>query len=195
MLRFVEDGGYALQAYERYRKLFRDADGRVEIRSARIARLARMNIGTIVEMPVLKVRLAGSAAAALGEIEESFVNMMAPGDTFMFAGRLLRYLRIRETTVECAEGGKGDPMVPAYAGGKYPLTTNLAARVRAMLHDPASWHAFPEQVRDWLALQQNAPPCPARTTCWWRCSPATAAGTPSPTASRAATRTRRWACC
>ena len=155
VLRFVEDGGYALQAYERYRKLFRDADGRVEIRSARIARLARMNIGTIVEMPLLKVRLGGQRGGNLGEIEESFVNMMVPGDTFMFAGRLLRYLRIRETTVECADGGRGDPMVPAYAGGKYPLTSNLAARVRAMLHDPATWSAFPEQVRDWLALQQE----------------------------------------
>ena len=155
VLRFVEDGGYALSAYERYRKLFRDADGRVEIRSARIARLARMNIGTIVEMPVLKVRMLGMKGASLGEIEESFVNMMVPGDTFMFAGRLLKYLRIRETTVECVDGGKGDPMVPAYAGGKYPLTSNLAARVRAMLHDPSSWHAFPEQVRDWLALQQE----------------------------------------
>ena len=160
MLRFVEDGGYALAAYERYRKLFRDADGRVEVRSARIARLARMNIGTIIEMPLLKVRMVGSRKTAgggssLGEIEESFVNMMVPGDTFMFAGRLLRYLRIRETTVECAEGGKGDPMVPAYAGGKYPLSSNLAARVRAMLHDPSTWHAFPDAVREWLALQQE----------------------------------------
>ena len=160
VLRFVEDGGYALSAYERYRKLFRDAEGRVEVRSARIARIARMNIGTIVEMPLLKVRLAGNpksrgGGGALGEIEEGFVNMMVPGDTFMFAGRLLRYLRIRETTVECAEGGRGEPMVPAYAGGKYPLTSNLAARVRAMLHDPSSWAAFPEAVRDWLALQQR----------------------------------------
>ncbi len=155
VLRFVEDGGYALSAYERYRKLFRDADGRVEVRSERIARLARMNIGTIVEMPVLKVRMVGQRGGALGEIEESFVNMMTPGDTFMFAGRLLRYLRIRETTVECVDGGRGDPMVPAYAGGKYPLTSNLAARVRAMLHDPSQWSAFPEQVRDWLALQQE----------------------------------------
>ena len=155
VLRFVEDGGYALSAYERYRKLFRDADGRVEVRSERIARIARMNIGTIVEMPLLKVRMVGQRGGSLGEIEESFVNMMTPGDTFMFAGRLLRYLRIRETTVECTDGGRGEPMVPAYAGGKYPLTTNLAARVRAMLHDPASWAAFPEQVRDWLALQQE----------------------------------------
>ena len=56
-LRFVEDGGYALAAYDRYRKLFRDSDGLVHIMSARIARQARMNIGTIVEAPLLKVPL------------------------------------------------------------------------------------------------------------------------------------------
>ena len=155
VLRFVEDGGYALSAYERYRQLFRDADGRMEVRSARIARLARMNIGTIIEMPLLKVRMLGQRGCSLGEIEESFVTMMTTGDTFMFAGRLLRYLRIRETTVECIDGGKGDPMVPAYAGGKYPLSSNLAARVRAMLGNPESWAAFPDQVREWLTLQQD----------------------------------------
>ena len=152
-LRFVEDGGYALQAYDRYRKLFRDSEGRVQVMGERVARQARMNLGTIVEAPLLKVRLAGGRGAALGEVEEGFVNMMTPGDTFMFAGRLLRYVRLRETTLEVTEGGKGEPMVPAYAGSKYPLTTNLAARVRAMLHDPSTWHHFPEQVRDWLGMQ------------------------------------------
>ena len=152
-LRFVEDGGYALQAYDRYRKLFRDSEGRVQIMGERVARQARMNLGTIVEAPLLKVRLAGGRGAALGEVEEGFVNIMTPGDTFMFAGRLLRYVRLRETTLEVAEGGKGEPMVPAYAGSRYPLTTNLAARVRAMLHDPSTWHHFPEQVRDWLGMQ------------------------------------------
>jgi len=152
-LRFVEDGGYALQAYDRYRKLFRDSEGRVQIMGERVARQARMNLGTIVEAPLLKVRLAGGRGAALGEVEEGFVNMMTPGDTFMFAGRLLRYVRLRETTVEVTEGGKGEPMVPAYAGSKYSLSTNLAARVRAMLHDPSTWHHFPEQVRDWLGMQ------------------------------------------
>ena len=162
-LRFVEDGGYALSAYERYRKLFRDSDGRVHIRGERVARLARMNIGTIVEAPLLKVRLTGRGGASLGEIEESFVTMMAPGDTFMFAGRLLRYVRIRETVVECAEGGTGEPMVPAYAGSRQPLTTNLAARVRAMLHDPARWTHYPDQVREWLALQAERSELPGET--------------------------------
>ena len=153
VLGFVEDGGYALSAYDRYRKLFRDSEGTAHIAGARTARQARMNIGTIVEAPLLKVRYGGRGGS-LGEIEEGFVNMMTPGDTFMFAGRLLRYVRLRETTVEVADGGDGEPMVPAYAGARFPLTTNLAGRVRAMLHDPATWRHFPAPVQEWLTLQR-----------------------------------------
>jgi ATP-dependent Lhr-like helicase len=160
VLSFVENGGYALASYERYRKLFRDSEGRVHIRGERTARQARMNVGTIVEAPVLKVRLVGERGAgvrdgALGEVEEYFANMLRPGDTFMFAGRLLRFVRIRETIVECTEGGTGTPMVPAYAGARLPLTTNLAARVRRMLHEPSRWSAYPEPVREWLELQRD----------------------------------------
>jgi ATP-dependent Lhr-like helicase len=161
VLRFVEDGGYALAAYERYRKLFRDSEGRVHVRSERIARQHRMNIGTIVEEPLLKVRLGGRGAS-LGEVEEYFVNMLRPGDTFMFAGRLLKFLRLRETTVEVAEGGDGEPMVPAYAGGRMPMTTNLADRVRGMLQNPQSWGAFPEPVQEWLRLQRGISRLPGR---------------------------------
>jgi ATP-dependent Lhr-like helicase len=152
VLRFVEDGGYALSTYERYRKLFRDSEGRVHIRGERTARQARMNVGTIVEAPLLKVRMRSQT---LGEVEEYFANTLRAGDTFMFAGRLLQFIRIRETFLECVDGGTGTPMVPAYAGARLPLTTNLAARVRAMLHDPASWPAYPEPVREWLELQRD----------------------------------------
>jgi ATP-dependent Lhr-like helicase len=109
-----------------------------------------MNVGTIVEAPLLKVRMRSQT---LGEVEEYFANTLRAGDTFMFAGRLLQFIRIRETFLECVDGGTGTPMVPAYAGARLPLTTNLAARVRAMLHDPASWAAYPEPVREWLELQ------------------------------------------
>ncbi len=161
VLRFVEDGGYALSHYERYRKLFRDSENRLHITGARTARQARMNIGTIVEAPLLKVQITGRRGLRLGEVEESFANMLREGDTFMFAGRLLRFIRIRETTLECADGGTGIPAVPAYAGQRMPLTTNLADRVRTMLHDPSLWHAYPMQVREWLELQQQRSELPA----------------------------------
>ena len=155
VLGFVADGGYALAAYERYRKLFRDAEGLIHIRSEHVARAARMNAGTIVEAPVLKVRLGGPRGLMLGEIEESFANHLREGDAFMFAGRKLRFLRLRETTVEAAEGASGDPLVPTYAGSRNPLTAGLAARVRAMLHDPATWTLYPQPVQEWLALQRQ----------------------------------------
>ncbi|HQT61813.1 MAG TPA: ligase-associated DNA damage response DEXH box helicase [Acidiphilium sp.] len=162
VVRFVEDGGYALAVYERYRRLFRDAEGVVHVRSEAVARRLRMNIGTIVEAPVLKVRLgAGRGGAVLGEVEEYFAAMLAPGDTFRFAGRLLRFIGIRETSVLCAEGGTGEPKIPAYVGGRMPLSTNLADRVRLMLHTPATWDRFPEPVREWLGLQAARSALPA----------------------------------
>ncbi len=164
VLQFVEDGGYALQAYDQWKKLFRDSEGRLHVRNARTAAALRMNIGTIVEAPVLKVKLAGKRGfgPTLGEIEEYFVNMLRPGDTFIFAGRLLRFVRIRDMACECMEGGEGDPMVPAYEGGRMPLTTNLADRVRGLLQTPDKWHLFPEQVRDWLQLQRGVSRMPGR---------------------------------
>jgi len=164
VLGFVEDGGYALTAYEQWKKLFRDSEGRMHVRSARIAAAHRMNIGTIVEAPLLKVRLVGKKrfGPVLGEIEEYFVGLLRPGDTFMFAGRLLRFLRLHETAVECAEGGDGEPMVPAYEGGRMPLSTNLADRVRGLLQSPGQWALFPEPVQEWLRLQRAVSRMPGR---------------------------------
>jgi ATP-dependent helicase Lhr and Lhr-like helicase len=164
VLSFVENGGYALAAYERWRKLFRDSLGRVHVRSERFARQHRMNIGTIVAAPLIKVRLVGRRrlGPVLGEIEEYFVNSLRPGDTFMFAGRLLRFLRLRENVVECAEGGTGEPMVPAYEGGRLPLTTNLADRVRGLVQTPANWAGFPAGVQQWLKLQRARSRTPGR---------------------------------
>ncbi len=158
VLRFVEDGGYALAAYERYRKLFRDSEGYVYPANARVVQQFRMNIGTIVEAPVIKIRLLGKRGGfgvGLGEVEEYFVNQLVPGDSFIFAGRVLKFVRLRENFVEVVEAPGKEPKVPAYAGARMPLTTNLASRVRALLHDPSCWGDFPEDVREWLALQKR----------------------------------------
>jgi len=162
VVEFVENGGYSLQAYQQFRKLFRDSEGVVQAMGERVARQHRMNIGTIVEEPMIKVRLAGRGGGTLGEVEEYFVNGLVAADTFIFAGRLLRFVRLRETWIEVVEGGSGEPKVPAYAGGRMPLTTNLAARVRAMLSDPATWPSFPAPVREWLGLQRSLSQLPGK---------------------------------
>ena len=161
-LDYVETGGYALAAYEQYRRLFRDSEGRLHVRSEHVRRLYLMNIGTIVEAPMLKVRYVGRGGGVLGEVEEYFGNMLALGDTFMFAGRLLSFQRLRETTLEVTDGGTGEPKVPAYEGGRMPMTTNLARRVRAMLNEPALWRDFPPPVQEWLNMQRLCSVMPGR---------------------------------
>jgi len=152
VLGFVRDGGYALQAYERWHRLFRRSDGVHEVASQDIARRARMNIGTIVEAATIKVRLG--RGAVLGEVEEYFANGLVPGDTFLFAGRLLRFEGMRESWIEASPARGDAPKIPAYAGGRLPLSTWLADRVRAILSDPARWRDLPGQVAEWLRLQQ-----------------------------------------
>jgi ATP-dependent Lhr-like helicase len=150
-LRLAENGGYALATYERFRKLFRDSEGLLHIAGNAAARQVRMNLGTIVETPLVKVRLRGGPV--LGEVEEWFVSTLEPGDAFLFAGQVLRYERLEATQILVSRGGDGDPRVPTYAGSRMPLTTYLAARVRGILAEPARWDGLPDPVRDWLRLQ------------------------------------------
>ncbi|WP_159348894.1 ligase-associated DNA damage response DEXH box helicase [Roseomonas harenae] len=160
VLRFVEDGGYALRAYERFRRLFRDSEGLVHVRDLRVARQARMNLGTIVDTPMLKVRLRGGPV--LGEVEEWFASTLEPGHCFIFAGQTLRYEGIDALTMVVTRGGEGEPRVPAYAGARLPLSTHLSFRVRSILADPKRWRTLPEPVRDWLRLQQRRSELPQR---------------------------------
>jgi len=159
---FVATGGYALRTYERYARIRQMADGRWRVSNPRIAQQYRLNVGTIVESPMLNVRYVrsgrgagGRGGPALGKIEEYFLEMLAPGDTFMFAGKVLRFEGIRENEAFVSNATKMDAKVPSYMGGKFPLSTYLARQVRAMLADPARWAALPDQVTDWLRLQRD----------------------------------------
>jgi ATP-dependent Lhr-like helicase len=151
VLDFVATGGYALRAYERYRRLEWGTDGLWRLTDPRLARQYRMNVGTIVEAPVMRVRLGRKR---LGEIEEMFIAWLEPGDSFLFAGLLLRFLGIRdnEAIVSLARD-RSEPKVPTWAGSRYPLTTELAGRVRRILAEPAQWAHLPAKVREWLEAQ------------------------------------------
>jgi ATP-dependent Lhr-like helicase len=160
---FVATGGYALKAYERFAKIRQGEDGRWRITHPRVAQRYRMNVGTIVEANMLKVRLVRSRASGaivprggriLGKVEEYFIDTLTPGDTFMFAGEILKYEALVEDEVYVSRSTATDPKVPAYEGGKFPLSTYLAARVRALLAEPRQWRALPDQVREWLEIQQ-----------------------------------------
>ncbi|MBL6079872.1 ligase-associated DNA damage response DEXH box helicase [Belnapia sp. T18] len=153
VLGFVENGGYALRVYERFRKLFRDAEGLVHVRDQHVARQLRMNLGTIVETPLVKVRLRGGPV--LGEVEEWFISTLVAGDCFIFAGQTLRFEALDGVSAVVSRGGEGEPRVPAYAGSRMPLSTWLAARVREIINEPRKWRLLPAAVQDWLKLQRK----------------------------------------
>jgi ATP-dependent Lhr-like helicase len=163
VVEFVATGGYALKTYERYARIRQTKEGLWRVSHPRFAQQYRLNVGTIIEAPMLTVRMVrargrGANAAggmSLGKVEEYFVETLAHGDTFLFAGRTLRFEGIRENECYVSNAAGQEAKVPSYAGGKFPLSTYLAAEVRAMLADPKRWRELPEQVAEWLKLQQQ----------------------------------------
>ncbi len=156
---FVATGGYALKRYDRFARLRRTPEGLWRIAHPRMAQDYRLNVGVIVEEPMLDIRLmakgrpAGGGGRLIGRVEEYFLETLAPGDTFVFGGEVLRFEGIRETAAYVTR--THDPMaqVPSYMGGKFPLSTFLAGRVRQMLADPEQWKLLPAPVGEWLRIQ------------------------------------------
>lgn len=151
-LNFVKDGGYALKAYDRFARLVINDDGTYELSGPQFLRQYRMNIGTIVEAPMVKVRLRNKT---LGQIEEWFVQGLSPGDTFLFGGKVLRYDGFRDGAVQVSPTKDSTPKIPSYDGGKLPMSTHLSAIVRALLDRPEDWRLLPDNVREWLQLQED----------------------------------------
>ncbi len=178
----VATGGYALRSYDRYRRIVQDPHtNHWKARNPSIAQQHRVNVGAIVESEMLDVRLSHRVGARprpgtprgqgtapfvagrrLGQIEEYFIEGLTPGDTFLFAGEILRLLGVREKdALVVRAGGDESPKIPSYAGGKFPLSTFLADRVRHMLHDPKKQKTLPPQVRDWIKMQKRRSAVPA----------------------------------
>lgn len=171
---FVASGGYALKTYERFARIKQDKEGRWRVANPKVRQSYRMNVGTIVEDDMLKVRLVRSRGGGtgatgviarggrlLGEIEEAFIEGLSPGDTFVFSGEVVRYETLVEDQVYVSRAHDKDPKVPSYMGGKFPLSTYLAERVRRLLDDGRAWGGLPEQVRDWLSQQRDVSRVPA----------------------------------
>ena len=205
---FVSTGGYALKSYDRFAKLKPADDGKLRVANPRIAQQYRLNVGTIVDSPMLKVRLdlrrrGGKSTSArqggrvLGEVDEYFVEQLPPGATFVFAGEVLRFEGLRDTEVFVSRASAPDPMIPSYDGGKFPMSTHLAARVRAMLADP---ERLARTADAGLQIGSNlqdasARSFPAAMTCLSKHFRAPAATFWSPIPSKAALPIKRSACC
>ena len=128
-LLFLEKGGVCLNAYSRFRKLEWNAVEKLFfISDQSIARLHRLNIGTITSAPSVRVRF--SRGVYLGHVEESFISQLKPKDVFFFAGRQLELIRMKEMTAYVKITTRKSSMVPAWAGGQMALSDLLTTQLR-----------------------------------------------------------------
>ena len=158
VLEFVKNGGYSLKHYEQYSKIGVNKDKFYAIKNKSIRNRYRLNVGTIVESYMLKVKLGNRT---LGQVEEWFIEGLNEGDTFLFSGRVLEYQSISNNNVIVKSTSHTQPKIPSYAGGRLPLSTELSIEVRKLLNKKQSWKNYPNQINEWLKLQSkfsNLPP-------------------------------------
>ncbi len=171
---FDEGGGSSLSAYPDYHRIALSPalapapdDGSATERDVYrvphpdLARRHRMSIGTIVSDTAMFVAWLATGAK-LGQIEEGFIARMKPGDVFVFAGRVLELVRVRDMTAYVKKATRKHGRVPAWSGSRMPLTSELADASLDMLHRAAhandAWFKNePEMraVRPLLELQQR----------------------------------------
>ncbi len=150
VLNFVATGGYALKAYDRFRRIVRTPEGTWRLTHPELAARHRINAGIILDAEMLDVRFRNGRS--LGRVEEAFGASLSAGDTFRFAGLDLEVESIRDLEL-VVKAAKRSGTIPSYMGARMPLTTHLAERVQAMLADRAGWARFPDDVREWLEVQ------------------------------------------
>ena len=158
-LEFCATGGYALKAYDRWRRLLQTADGKWHLRDPRAAQRIRMNIGTIQDIDLLKVRLRGRGGRSLGEIEEAFAATLSPGDTFLISGQIVRYEGLRDMIVEVSRTVSKKPKIATFRGTKFATSTQLSKRILKIFKSD-DWHELPIYVRNWIALQRQVSQVP-----------------------------------
>ncbi|MES2350800.1 MAG: ligase-associated DNA damage response DEXH box helicase [Pseudomonadota bacterium] len=155
-LDFVARGGQALTVYPEYRRVLQDEEGVYRVPDVALGRRHRMGIGTIVSESSLQVKYV--SGGRLGSVEESFISRLRQGDHFLFAGRVLEFVRLHEMTayVRRATGARG--AVPRWQGGKMPLSSELAhaalEQLRLAAHDRYDGPEM-QALRPLLAIQRR----------------------------------------
>jgi ATP-dependent Lhr-like helicase len=157
-LDFCATGGYALRAYDQWKRLQKRPDGQWQLRDPRASKRIRMNIGTIQDTNTLKVRLK-RGFKPLGEIEEAFAATLTVGDTFLIGGKVVRYEGLRDLTVEVSNRATKNPKIATFAGTRFATSTQLSARILALFAQP-DWPQLPAHTADWLHLQRKVSQLP-----------------------------------
>ncbi|MEL7223005.1 MAG: DNA ligase-associated DEXH box helicase, partial [Bacteroidota bacterium] len=130
-LNFIRSGGRSLEVYDEYNRvgLYK---GKYYIVNKSAAARHRMSIGTIVSETTMQVKYRNGAN--IGQIEERFISSLKPGDVFMFSGKTLEVVRTREMEVRVKASKKKKAIVPSWAGGRMPFSSQLSAQLRQQMN-------------------------------------------------------------
>ncbi|MDT3403527.1 ligase-associated DNA damage response DEXH box helicase [Mucilaginibacter terrae] len=143
LLDFITTGGATLSQYDEFLKVEVE-DGLFKVNSRRVAMRHRFSIGTITSYATLRVKMLHGGS--LGSIEEGFVARLKPGDTFWFAGRSLEFVQLKEMTAIVRKSNKTKGLIPSWAGGRMPLSSQLSAVLRDKLDEVAQHLEKDEEV-------------------------------------------------
>lgn len=129
-LELVEHGGKTLAAYPEHHRV-RPENGRYVVSTPGLAKLHRLNVGTITGEATMDIRYM--TGRRLGSIEEYFVSSLRPTEKFVFAGKVVEFMGIREgAAIVRAASGKTN-FTPHWAGTKLPMSESLSEAVRTTL--------------------------------------------------------------
>ena len=143
-LAFCEHGGASLGAYPDYHRIQRDAQGRYRVPERGIAHRHRLSIGTIVSDSAMQVKwLSGGK---IGTIEESFIARLRKGDCFVFAGRVLEFVRVQDMAAYVRRADSARGTVPTWAGSKMPLSTEMGEAVLQLMQGATQGDFFEPEL-------------------------------------------------
>ncbi|XVJ61074.1 MAG: ligase-associated DNA damage response DEXH box helicase [Tepidisphaera sp.] len=129
-LAMVGDGGKALSAYERYKRV-RKEGGAYRVPDAALAKIHRFNVGTIVGTATIDVEYR--TGRRVGSIEENFVAWLRPGEKFIFAGKVLKFVGLKDLTCVVEPASGKSAVTPHWAGTKLPISESLSQAMRTVL--------------------------------------------------------------
>ena len=134
-LNFIVLGSQSLKAYDEYKKVEVTEEGLFKVESKQIAMMHRLSIGTIVSDSMMMVKFV--SGGFIGTIEEWFISKLKPGDTFVFAGRTLELVRLRQMQAQVRKSNKRSANIVSFMGGRLPLSSQMSKILREEMQSEA----------------------------------------------------------
>lgn len=130
-IEFITIGGKTLSSYPAYHKVITE-DGELTVKDKRLTQTHRLSIGTITSHP--NITLTYQSGRSLGTVEEAFISKIPTGSSFIFGGKKLQLVRIRDQKAVVKNSTKkAKGKIPVWAGSRMPLSNELSHAVAKRL--------------------------------------------------------------